>query len=273
METYRSILSSAYRSRQTRNPAYSLRAFSRDLGLTPTRMSDILAGRQGLSPITARAVVTKLNLQGTFADRFIAMVEAEHGRSRKARDRAKAELEKLDKEYTQAGSFDPAEFEKISTWYNLAILELTRLPGLVHSPESFATKLGIPPRQAEDAITRLVEAGALLIKDGKYIATEFTYRVLPDPRSLVNRNYHAQILSKAFDSLEHDAPGERDFGAVTLNLSEGQIPKAKELLRSFRRAFLALAEESLAEKNQVYCFSAQLFPLTKKNAPNTENMH
>jgi uncharacterized protein (TIGR02147 family) len=191
------------------------------------------------------------------------MVESEHGRSRKSRDRAKAELDKLDKEYAPTGSLDPSAFEKISTWYNLAILELTRLPNLVHSPESFATKLGIPPRQAEDAITRLVEAGALSIKDGRYEATEFTYRVLPDPRSLVNRNYHAQILSKAFDALEHDAPELRDFGAVTLNLAESQIPKAKELLRSFRKAFLKLAEENLDEKNNVYCFSSQLFALTK----------
>src|SRR4051812_8640701 len=60
--TIRETLANELLSRQLRNERYSLRAFARSLGLSPSKLSDIMKGKQGLSLATAREIVTKLDL-------------------------------------------------------------------------------------------------------------------------------------------------------------------------------------------------------------------
>jgi len=44
---YRDYLQRSFKSRINTNPAYSLRAFARDIGLHPARLSMVLSKKQG----------------------------------------------------------------------------------------------------------------------------------------------------------------------------------------------------------------------------------
>lgn len=59
---YRSILRDELAARSRRNPTYSLRAFSRDLDLAPSSLSEILNQRAGLSYEKAKQISTLLKL-------------------------------------------------------------------------------------------------------------------------------------------------------------------------------------------------------------------
>ncbi len=70
------------------NPRYSLRAFARDIGISPSRLSAILKGRQGLSESSASRIAAKLGWEGEAAERFVLMVLAADSRSKGRRTEA-----------------------------------------------------------------------------------------------------------------------------------------------------------------------------------------
>ena len=78
MALYRSILKDELLRRIRQNPRYSLRAFARDLRLSPSRLSEVLSGKQGLSRQAAKAITERLGWRGSEAERFIDLVESQH---------------------------------------------------------------------------------------------------------------------------------------------------------------------------------------------------
>lgn len=80
-DDYKQYLIDEFYRRLDRNDCYSLRAFSRDLGLRPAALSDIMNGRYGLSAASARKVASRLRFDDRKALFFVALVECRHSRS------------------------------------------------------------------------------------------------------------------------------------------------------------------------------------------------
>ncbi|MGE0617107.1 MAG: hypothetical protein AB7P04_15865 [Bacteriovoracia bacterium] len=57
---YRELLKAALAQRIQKNPAYSLRAFARDLGISPGHLCEVLSGKHRLSRRMESLVVNKL---------------------------------------------------------------------------------------------------------------------------------------------------------------------------------------------------------------------
>lgn len=70
-------LSQELAKRKKRNPRYSLRAFAHALGLDPSALSRILAGKQEISLITTRKVLKALKLQADERLLFLTSVADE----------------------------------------------------------------------------------------------------------------------------------------------------------------------------------------------------
>lgn len=86
--TCRSLLLAELTRRKERNGAYSLRSFARDLGLSAASVSNVLAGKQGLSVVAARKISEALGWDSLTKSCFESMRLAEFGRT--ARERQKA---------------------------------------------------------------------------------------------------------------------------------------------------------------------------------------
>ena len=56
------FLGAEFSKRKLRNETYSLRAFARDLGVSASRLSEILSGKLGISEKTAETIASKLRL-------------------------------------------------------------------------------------------------------------------------------------------------------------------------------------------------------------------
>lgn len=91
------MLQDAFEQRAARNHHYSQSAFARDLGLGISQLNEILKGKKGLSSRNAMRVATALGLSEAERQRFCDLVESEHGRSRRARQRAAARLSRQDR--------------------------------------------------------------------------------------------------------------------------------------------------------------------------------
>jgi len=89
---YRSFLRLELERRCKQNPRYSLNAFARDLGLAPSRLSEVFSEKQGLSREVATRISEKIGLNQDETETFCDLVEMEHARS--AEKRAEGERER-----------------------------------------------------------------------------------------------------------------------------------------------------------------------------------
>lgn len=259
---YRQILIRELASRTRRNPSYSLRAFARDLKIPASKLSQALRGIKGFSADRASSIATHLGLSSSEKDLFVDLVASEHARSLVGRTLAKERVAKK-AENDEFAELDLERFQIISDWFHFAILELTDVKDFESSPEWISARLEISLEEAKDAIERLLDFG--LLKKNKKGRLSQTLIDIATPSGIPSRSIreqHYQLLQKADKALDMYSVSERDFSAITLAIATEDIPKAKELIKVFRRNFNKEMQAS-QEKNRVYCISIQFFPLDK----------
>src|SRR4051812_10108612 len=72
---HRFLIQEELNSRKKKNPAYSLRALSRDSGVSQPLLSQILAGKRGLSHTKAHTIAARLGWNKKKARLFAALSE------------------------------------------------------------------------------------------------------------------------------------------------------------------------------------------------------
>ena len=74
---YRLILKDHLRRRQEINPRYSLRAFAKKLGISPSKVSEVISGKKRISVERGEDVAKKLGLLGKEYELFVISVQLE----------------------------------------------------------------------------------------------------------------------------------------------------------------------------------------------------
>jgi len=261
---YRQILLRELATRTRRNPGYSLRAFARDLQIPAPKLSQALRGIKGFSAKRANEIAERLKLSSIERELFVDLVESEHSRSQIGREQAKARVLQKTKEDGFA-ELDLERFQIISDWFHFAILELTDVTGFKSDAKWISRRLGVPFEETKKAIERLLDFG--LLSENKKGELKQTQTDLATPSGIPSRairEQHSQLLHKADKALENYDVNERDFSAITLAISSEDIPKAKILIKDFRRKFNKELQKA-PKKDRVYCISIQFFPLIKKD--------
>jgi uncharacterized protein (TIGR02147 family) len=263
---YREFLERELRVRIRRNPRYSLRAFARDIGMQPSKLSEVLSGIRGLSKATAEKVVQKIGLSSKETAVFLNLVDAHQKRNRIAQRLAEEKLKALAAD-TEYGALSLERFKIIADWHHFAILELTELSVFKSDPKWIANRLGLSTAAVVEAINRLIEFD-LLKKDenGELKQTRLNLATASPIASRAIREHHSQILSKAENSLHESEVDEHDFSSTTLAFSSEQMDEIRNELKKLRRR-LGDKIQKEPHKDRVYCLSMQLFPLDKKEAP------
>lgn len=251
---YRSWLSKELMRRIRANPAYSLRRYAQQLGVSPSTMSGILSGQRKLTLKAAGRIIERLDLAPAEAQKFLNLITSAHVAGSGAA---------ATPEFMQLAS---EAFEVIAEWYHYAILELTFVPGCKSDPQWIAKKLGITPIEASQAMNRLVELGLLEIQNGKPKKTTAHLTTTDGVASSALRRRHKQILAKAADSIEQHSLEERDFSTITMAIDPELLPEAKARIAAFRRELCAFLESGKSKR--VYELSIQLFPLSERETKN-----
>lgn len=257
---YRQLLHEELKRRQRRNPAYNVRAYSRDLGMGPSRLSEILTGREGISVERALQFAEKLKLDDTQKAFFIDLVQSEHSRSKISKAAAQERVEARLKVLKKLESAD--QFTLLSDWQSSAILELLPIES-VHNVENFAKRLGLDKDYIEKCIDRMITAGYITRENDQWLAKDANTESTDDVPSGELRNYHKRLVAKGLQTLDEKPLGERDFSAIIFSMKASDIGEAKERIREFRKG-LAWDLNQKSDKDSVYCFSLQFFELTER---------
>jgi uncharacterized protein (TIGR02147 family) len=262
---YKELLEREYQTRLRRNSSYSLRAFARDIGMSPSKLSEVLRGIRGLSPKTAEKVTKSLNLSQEEKTLFLNLVQLHQKRNLSAQKVAEEKLKTL-AAMDGYGELGLERFKIISDWHHFAILELTETKHFESDPSWIAGRLGIPTQVARDAIERLLDFG--LLKKSDQGELQQTHVNLATPSGIPSRElreHHSQILMKADAALHEVDVTERDYSAITLAFHSEQMDEVRKELKELRRRLGQKIQER-PNKDRVYCLAMQFFPIDKNDS-------
>lgn len=251
-----------------------MRAYARDLHISPSRLSEVMNSRSGgLSLRNAEEVAKRLGLSSHETRFFTALIQKERATDPQSKAEATKFIESvhLDKMRHQ---LHLDQFEMVSTWYYFALLELLGMPGVSQTQVALAERLGISKANVKSALARLVRLG-FLEKNGRgYTVIKERTSVASEIPSHAIRNYHLGVMEKAASALLSQDIDAREFGTLIFSGSAAKIPAMKEQLRKFFTQF-ARVSRGEEDSDTVFCLGAQLFQMdadvTKKT--DKESLH
>lgn len=262
--SYRDLLFEEYEKRCEANSRYSLRAFSRDLNINSSRLSEVLNGKCGLSRSKAQVLCQRLNFSQQKTERFCDLVDSIHARSLSKRTAAQQRLSQGANSLNTPLAQDT--FALISRWYHYALLELTTVKGFQDEAKWIAKALSISETEAQSARERLLRMGLLHIKSGKLKPTHTSTRTTDGVPSDSIKKYQSQIIDKAKQALTLQDLKTRNISSITFSFQKKNLEKATKRIQAFRHE---LARDFAAPKtgDAVYALSIQFFSLTPELNP------
>jgi len=234
-------------ARKEKNPLFSLRAFARQLKISPAQLSLLINGKKKLSPKLAEQFIDRLGLNTSEA---LDLVDESSPLKQKLRS-PRSELQILTEE----------EFSLISDWVHFAILELAGLKKNRATSRWIAEKLSIDSTRALDALHRLQRMGFVKVTEGRMEKTTKPVTTTTDIPSAAIRNFHKQNLDLAREKIDSIPADLREFTSITTRVNLKNLKRVKRLINEFKHRMNEELEDDKA--TEVYTLAIQLFPLTK----------
>lgn len=241
MNPVQKFLFDSYNERRAKNPRYSLRSFSRTLGVSPSYLSMVFSGQRVLPDKKFQELANRLGLSPFEADLA-------------TRNQTEASTKAVVTE---------DRFRLIADWRHFAIVNLSKVKGHRADSRWIARRLGIDVMEAAECLQRLQALGLISILDGKIAVSESNATTSEDIPSGAIRKFHAGLLHEAEKSLEEVEVSRREISSILLSIKKSDLPKMKQSLRKMQETFADAYEAKAGD--EVYAFCLQLFPLTKKN--------
>lgn len=260
---YRKYLQDALAQRCAKNPNYSMRAFAKQVGISPSHLSRVMNGKKDISPIAALRIANHLKLKPADMENFLDLVgwETSEGHTKEL---IAGRLEARSKELKRK-TLRLEAFRLIADWYHLPLLELAGARGFKSDSRWIAAKLGISVAEAKSAVNLLVslkllaqdEKGKLTRVDGASVETP------DDITSVAVRKHHEQMSLKAASAVHEQDTHEREFQSLQFPFDEKKIKRLKEMVREFSQKIEKEFKSSQA--TEIYQMNLQFFRLTRKN--------
>jgi uncharacterized protein (TIGR02147 family) len=265
---FREIIHQELAARTGRNPAYSLRAFAKGIGVSPGTLSQILNGKRVPSVRLTKKLIQTLGLNPKETLAFLHSVATAHrGRTLQRKSRFFHGFQmSVPEPADDAKELSLELFQVISDWYHYAIMMLVETEDARLEPRWIAAQLGIGITEATLALNRLLKLGLLkrvngrLKADGAYLTTADKNLTTP-----ALRKHQRQILEKALASLDNDPLEVRSSNSLTMAIDPDRLPKAKLMIEKFNRELCAYLEGG--KRKRVYQLSVNLFPMQKTRSP------
>lgn len=232
------LLNYNFKKKQAINGSYSQSAFARDLGVSPTALSQVLSGKRTFSLKNATRVSRALNLP-------LEMVRGSSDND----PFAKSTQLKLD------------SFSMIADWYHFAILNLVEVDN-INSNDQISKRLGLDSKLTDEAVVRLMKLGFLEKKGKRYRRLQKSLDAGTDIPSEALRKHNREKMELAIEALEKVPLDKRDVSSLTVTFDPAKMDQLKEEIKRFKKRALRLCGCNKA--SEVYSLNIQFFPLSNK---------
>lgn len=254
----RNYLKEVLAERILSNPNYSLRAFSRDLSLSPGFLSSVLSGSRRLSSEMGNKVADNLKLNSKEKEYFIATIALESEKHPLKRERILDEMASLrGKEKLHDLSIDA--FKAISDSLHFSILALLDLEGFDPTIDNISKKLGVSGVVIESALERLLRL-ELIYKNKRGLLKKNHDMVMfkTEQTNEALRNFYKQTLNRAIQSIDKHDLDQRYMSSRTIAVDPESLDEAKQIARKAMDDISNLFEQG-KNKSEVFHVGLQIF--------------
>ena len=248
---YVDILNAYFKYRQSQNPSYSLRAFSRDIGIHHRTVSSILKRGRPLPYEFVAGVLKGISLTDEQQSVFYKTVIAD----RQTKD-------PLNHEEFQV--INPIESQKILEDENhYVFLALIQLKTFQSYLQWIANKMDLSIEKVEDIIERLIDYKLIArSEDGQLVRTSNRLVTEHHNKSDILQRSHQNILKNTIDDIPVVSHMSRHLSTQYLRLNTNQIEALRLLIEKFQDEVSEQIENEHA--TEVYRLNIQLMPMTEK---------
>lgn len=273
VKNHRDYLKNELAARVNRRPFYSQRAFARDLGISPSTLTDFLKGRIGFSVGRVNQLCKLLNLSHEQKAHWNDLQVITFGRDpeqiRLSEFRIQARLQ------AEENAISLDEFKAISEWHYLAILELIEMNPIKYSEvKELAKSLDLTQTLIKSSLQRLISLHLIKVKNIEPLTFEVNSntQIGTNTPSEAIRNFHRQILDKATKALDKQSINRRFQSSTLVGLPKNKVADIQNELKTLAYKILTphIEQAKLLPKEELYCLSIQFFDLLKQG-PTYEN--
>jgi uncharacterized protein (TIGR02147 family) len=257
------LLNVKLKERKKKNPAYSLRAFARDLEITPAQLSIYLNQEKGLSIRTVQKILNLLQVSTIDHEFILSQFLVNHFKDEKKSLPAQDVITNLKTEnYTLLPNED---FDLLKEWHYCGILALIETKNFQAEESWIAARLGISPEVAAHSLQQMIALQMIQTNAAGIWEVNGSYFANPDNQKNKSSQYfHQQIIQKSLASVGTISYEKRDFSSLLMSVRADQLPEAKKLIQSFREMFdqrFSMNTPS-EEKDEVFALAIQFFPVS-----------
>lgn len=248
---------------------YSYAIFSAAADIkSPNYLKMIIEGKRNLSPDMVAKFAKACGLNKSQGEEFRLLVFFNQSEDPADRNYALKQLSEYRMEQKiKHGELDRKVLEKVPNWIGWIIYALADQAGVTFQISQLKEILRNKASESEivAALDGLLKSGELTKDPATGVITKGKPTEAPEeiPSALV-RKLQMQLMYLGLESLYQDQPNEREFGSLTLSLTEKEFEELKFKLRQMRKSLNkdnSIAR--LAEKGQrVYQLNLQLFPVS-----------
>lgn len=258
-----SFLYSYFNKRVVNNRNYSIRAFARDMLVSPANLSKVLRGQRGFSHKTLTIVARKLQLNESEAQLLRDLTDSQFAKSVIKKNQAKKRL--LTSHFVQL-QIEREKVELISNWQHLALLSLLEVKGFRSDLDWMAGQLKLTKRTVKEALQNLINVGAVKVENGIYKSRGYLF---VDPKGIPSeavKEFHRQVIGKAKEAIDSQGLDERELFSLMFCFDITKMKAAKAKISKFRQEFEEEFGPNIKSEGQhVYGLSLQFFNLTTGN--------
>lgn len=272
---YRLYLKDVYEYRRANEGTglrpYSYSTFSAAADIkSPNYLKLIIEGRRNLSDdmITRFARALRLNRQET--DEFRALVNYGQAMEPIERNQYLKELADLRaRRAFEAGQINQASWEKVPGWLGWVLYAMADQANVNFDPQALQGLLRAKSSADEirKSLGKLIESGELMRNEANQVVKGRDLVESPQdlPVALI-RKLQAELIYLGIESLFRDSPKEREFGAMTMAMTEEEFNQARFELRQLRKRLQkdTSVKRKQSKGDRVYQLNIQLFPVTEK---------
>ena len=262
--------------------AYSYSAFSAAADIkSPNYLKLIIEGRRNLSDDMIGRFARALRLQRNENDEFRALVR--YGQATEPIERNQYLKELADIRARRAfasGEISPQAWEKVPSWMGWVLYAMTDQKSVSFDPDELyrLMRAKTSPEDVRGELKRLLANGDLKqeVAEPNFAESAPGVVTITKGRDLIEspqelpvemiRKLQAELIYLGIESLFRDSPKEREFGAMTIAMTQPEFEQVRFELRQMRKRIqkdLKVKRET-TQGERVYQMNIQLFPVTDK---------
>lgn len=252
--------------------SYSYSTFSAAADIkSPNYLKLIIEGRRNLSEDMITRFAKALRLSRTDAEEFRALVRYGQAVEPIERNQFLKELADLRaRRAFEAGHINQRSWDKVPGWIGWVLYAMADQRDVDFDPQVLQKlfRAKASPDDIRGSLEKLIESGELgrdpeTGKVGKARDLIESPQDLPVP---LIRKLQAELIYLGIESLFRDSPKDREFGAMTVAMTEEEFNQVRFELRQLRKRLQKdiLVKRKSTKGERVYQLNVQLFPVTDK---------